>query len=105
MKKKDAEKKNKQIPQQPRQVAKQLYAPEIRYAVLAALAGFVLYANTIVNLYVLDDAAVIANNQYVMKGIKGIPALFTQDIWRRWHERLGMPAPPLIRLQRTDAGK
>ena len=34
---------------------------------------------------------------------ENVPAgLFTQDIWRRWHERLGMPVPPLPRRQFPD---
>lgn len=28
--------------------------------------------------------------------------VFTQDVWRKWHERFGMPTPPLPRRRFPD---
>ena len=93
MKKKEAVKRNKQSPHQPKQGETQIFVADIRYAVAAAVLGFLLYANTIGNQYVLDDAAVISGNPYVMKGLKGIPALFTMDIWHFLNLNLGYYRP------------
>lgn len=42
---------------------------------------FILYANTISYEYVLDDKAVITNNQYTKKGISGIGEILGADIF------------------------
>ena len=35
--------------------------------------------------------------------LENAPAgLFTTDLWRRWHERFGMPVPPLPRRRFPD---
>lgn len=35
--------------------------------------------------------------------LENAPAgVFTQEVWVRWHERLGMPAPPLPRRRFPD---
>jgi hypothetical protein len=37
------------------------------------------------------------------KVLQSAPAgVFTEDAWRRWHERLGMPVPPLPRRRFPD---
>jgi hypothetical protein len=52
------------------------------------------------------DVAVV--EQYVpaeefRKVLENAPAgVFTQDVWRRWHERYGMPAPASPRRQFPD---
>ena len=33
---------------------------------------------------------------------KAPAGIFTQEVWRRWHERLGMPVPPLPRRRFPD---
>jgi len=70
-----------------------LYKPDIRFAFIAALAGLFLYANSIQNSYLLDDYAVITNNQYVQQGIKGIPKIFSSDIWHFENANLGYFRP------------
>jgi tetratricopeptide (TPR) repeat protein len=45
--------------------------------ILLAVVSFLLYANTLVNGYVMDDVIVLKENTIVMKGIHGIPELFT----------------------------
>ncbi len=42
-----------------------------------ALFGFVLYANTLGHLYAIDDNLVIYGHEYVEKGLKGTPGIFT----------------------------
>jgi hypothetical protein len=35
--------------------------------------------------------------------LKNAPAgVFTQEVWRKWHQQLGMPVPPLPRRQFPD---
>ena len=70
-----------------------IYKPDIRFAFIAALAGLLLYANTLKNYYVLDDYAVVLNNQFVQQGIKGIPKIFTSDIWHFENVNLGYYRP------------
>jgi hypothetical protein len=37
------------------------------------------------------------------KVLENAPAgVFTQDVWRKWHEALGMPVPPLPRRHFPD---
>ena len=37
------------------------------------------------------------------KVLQSAPAgIFTEDAWRRWHERFGMPVPPLPRRRFPD---
>ena len=52
------------------------------------------------------DVAVVEQHVPVeefRKALENGPAgLFTQDIWRRWHERFGMPVPPLPRRRFPD---
>ena len=69
------------------------YEPNIKLAIICALAGFLLYANTIKNNYALDDYAVITENQYVQQGIKGIPAILGSDVWHFENVSLGYYRP------------
>ena len=48
------------------------------YLILFAFAT-ILYANTVFHDFVLDDEVAITKNEYVQKGIKGVPAIFTHD--------------------------
>lgn len=43
--------------------------------ILLGIVSFVLYANTMMNGYVMDDVIVLKENTMVMQGIKGIPEL------------------------------
>jgi len=47
-------------------------------ALLMALFGFVLYANTLGHAYVMDDILAISTNQNVQKGFAGILDIFAQ---------------------------
>ena len=45
--------------------------------IFLVLLVFILYGNTLLNKYSLDDEYVILNNKKVEQGIKGIPDIFT----------------------------
>lgn len=64
-----------------------------RLPLLAAVFAFVLYANSIWNGYVLDDAAVITNNEFVQQGVGGIGKIFSTDIWHFQNVQLGYYRP------------
>lgn len=50
-------------------------------ALVCMCFAILLYANTIPNLYAVDDRVVIKDNPYVMQGLKGIPDVFTSDVF------------------------
>ncbi len=56
-------------------------AKHLQAALFCALAGIILYCNTGMHGYVLDDKYVIINNQYVHEGLKGIPKLMNMEMW------------------------
>ena len=70
-----------------------VFEPNIWMAIICAIFGFVLYANTIGNGYVLDDNGVIIENPYVMKGFKGIYDILTIDIAHFRNMNLGYYRP------------
>ncbi len=43
--------------------------------------GFILYGNTVLNKYALDDAIVITKNKFTKKGIDGIPDILTTEFF------------------------
>ena len=49
-----------------------------QYAVIFGIT-LILYANTLRHGFVLDDEVVIVKNEYVQKGIKGIPSILSHD--------------------------
>ena len=66
---------------------------DFKLAGLCSIVAFLLYANTITHSYVLDDTAVILQNEYVQQGISGIPKIFTSDIWHFENIQLGYYRP------------
>jgi len=73
--------------------AETTFKPNWWLAAVCALAGFLLYANTIPNLYALDDIMIITKNKFILQGFKGIPALFSIDIWHFGNVTLGYYRP------------
>jgi tetratricopeptide (TPR) repeat protein len=63
------------------------------WAIVAGVIGFLLYANTMGNGYVLDDNYAITKNLFVQEGISGIPKLFTVDFWYFENVKLGYYRP------------
>lgn len=62
-------------------------------AIISALAGFLLYANTIKHDYVLDDRAAILENEYVTQGLSGVPKIMTTNLWHFENANLGYYRP------------
>jgi hypothetical protein len=44
-----------------------------------AILGFVLYANTLAHDFTLDDAIVIADNEFTQKGFAELGDIFSKD--------------------------
>lgn len=44
--------------------------------------AFIVYSNTLNHSFVLDDAIVITENEFVKKGIKGIPDIIKNDLFK-----------------------
>ena len=57
------------------------------YFILALLA-LLFYVTTLNNEYALDDSIVIHQNDYVLKGVKGIPDILTNDQYHSFYERM-----------------
>lgn len=64
-----------------------------KVGIIIGLIAFLLYSNTMNFGYVLDDSAAIVENQFVKKGIAGIPDLLKTDFWHFSHLRLGYYRP------------
>ena len=63
------------------------------FALALFIIGFLLYANTIQNGYILDDTAAIKTNKFVQQGISGIPDIMKVDFWYFENEKLGYYRP------------
>ena len=64
-----------------------------KVGIILALIAFLLYSNTINFDYVLDDSAAVVENQFVKKGIAGIPDLLKSDFWHFSNLQLGYYRP------------
>ena len=51
--------------------------------------SFFLYANTLTHQYALDDGIVITQNEYVKKGVSGIPDILSKDTFRGFFKKEG----------------
>jgi tetratricopeptide (TPR) repeat protein len=61
--------------------------------ILLGLIAFGIYSNTINFGYVLDDSGAIVENQFVQKGLAGIPDLLKSDFWHFSNLKLGYYRP------------
>jgi Tfp pilus assembly protein PilF len=64
-----------------------------KVGIILGVIALLLYSNTINFGYVLDDSAAIVENQFVKKGIAGIPDLLKTDFWYFSNLRLGYYRP------------
>src|SRR5687767_10786654 len=64
-----------------------------KVGIILGLIAFLLYSNTINFGYVLDDSAAVVENQFVKKGIAGIPDLLKTDFWHFSNLQLGYYRP------------
>jgi tetratricopeptide (TPR) repeat protein len=52
------------------------------------LLGLLFYGISIFNEYALDDGIIIHQNEYVLKGIRGVPDLLTKDMYDSFYRRM-----------------
>ena len=64
--------------------------------ILVAIATL-LNLNTLFNDYALDDIVVFTENRYVLKGIKGIPDIFSNDLMKGYSEKKNLLDQPRYR--------
>ena len=49
--------------------------------IIIIIGSIALYANTFHHQNALDDGIAIAKNEYVLRGLKGIPDIFSKDLF------------------------
>ncbi|MBK9960305.1 MAG: glycosyltransferase family 39 protein [Saprospiraceae bacterium] len=59
------------------------------HRLLIGILVFIFYGNSLVNEFAVDDGIVITRNEYVIKGISGIPDLLTKDTFRGFFKKEG----------------
>jgi hypothetical protein len=57
---------------------------------LAAVVSFGLYINTLGNSYVFDDRPLYTENDYVQQGWRGIPRIFSSDMFASKYEKYAL---------------
>ena len=57
-------------------------------AMVLLIVGFILYGNSILNEYALDDGIVIEKNDYVQQGFKGIPKILKTDAYDSFYRSM-----------------
>src|ERR1019366_3277597 len=58
-------------------------------ALILVVLGFILYSNSFLNEYCLDDGIVIQKNEYVQKGFAGIPKILSTDAYDSFYRQMG----------------
>jgi len=59
---------------------------------IIALLSIVLYANTFKHQFALDDDIVICKNEFVLRGIQGLPDLFKKDLFDSFYKQMNTTA-------------
>ena len=60
--------------------------------VIIFLMSILLYANTFKHQFALDDDIVICKNEFVLQGIKGIPSIFSKDLFASFYNQMNTTA-------------
>jgi PAS domain S-box-containing protein len=60
--------------------------------IIIMLFSIALYANTFKHQYALDDEIVISKNEYVLRGIAGIPDIFSKDLFDSFYKQMNTTA-------------
>lgn len=60
--------------------------------VLIMVCSIALYANTFKHQYALDDEIVISKNEYVLRGIAGLPDIFSKDLFDSFYKQMNTTA-------------
>jgi len=92
-KRKHHQNRNEDAPNRPGKKKAVYFPVNYRAGILVALVSVLLYSNTFMAEYAVDDAGAITTNQYVQKGIAGIPDLLKTDFWQFSNVRLGYYRP------------
>lgn len=61
------------------QINQNVFLKNYLYIIIFTILGFLIYGNSLLNNYALDDAIVITQNEFTKKGIDGIPDLLTTE--------------------------
>ena len=69
------------------------FKPNLWFAVLSAVLGLCLYANTVRHDYVLDDLGNVTGNPFVAEGFRGIPKILSAGMWHFENLNLGYYRP------------
>ncbi len=56
--------------------------------IILTLVGFIFYLTSLYNEHALDDGIIIHQNEYVIKGIKGIKEIMTKDAYDSFYRRM-----------------
>lgn len=56
--------------------------------IVLALIGLIFYSTSLKNEYALDDGIIIHQNDYVIKGVKGIKEIMTKDAYDSFYRRM-----------------
>ncbi|MDP1744938.1 MAG: tetratricopeptide repeat protein [Bacteroidota bacterium] len=57
-------------------------------SLILVVLGFILYSNSFTNEYALDDGIVIQKNDYVQRGVRGIPKILTTDAYDSFYRQM-----------------
>jgi hypothetical protein len=60
--------------------------------VIIFLMSIMLYANTFKHQFALDDDIVICKNEYVLQGMKGMPSIFSKDLFTSFYNQMNTTA-------------
>lgn len=56
--------------------------------IIIGIVGFAFYITSINGEYALDDGIIIHQNDWVIKGVKGIPGILTKDAYESFYRRM-----------------
>lgn len=74
-------------PEQPNAWWSPLTRGAVPYAIIAILS-VLLYANTFKHQFALDDDIVICKNDHVLKGLAGLPDIFSKDLFDSFYRQM-----------------
>ena len=60
--------------------------------VIIFFMSILLYANTFKHQFALDDDIVICKNEYVLQGMKGMPSIFSKDLFTSFYNQMNTDA-------------
>jgi hypothetical protein len=88
-KQKPNKKNNSKEAHVPLSINKNKLFPEFKIQVIVlAIVGFIIYGNSVLNEYALDDGIVIEKNDYVQQGFKGIPKILKTDAYDSFYRSM-----------------